>query len=599
MFRLEGIPISPGYASGTAVVYDYEVGRKLEVSRSKLSSSEVESEWVRLDDALERSSKDLRLLEQNTSRRTDLGKSVALLSAHSAMTREIAVLVKQYIGRELVNAEEALDSVICDWTERLQRLDSEYLRQREQDVRDVGRRMTRYLAGSLSWSKGPLPPGSIVVARELLPSEAIELANCGVAAIVSERGGRYSHTAILAQSLGIPAVSRILYATSRIQPGMGLLVEGELGTVIVTPSATDEELFEKRKKDYESRVSLITTTEKVPCRTRDDIEISLHANIGLPGEIDSVAEHNMNGVGLFRTEFLFLESHERPSLETQLETYENMAKDLDGLPLVIRTFDLGGDKLPPFLLSEESQLHGSLHLRGLRFSLVEQKLLETQLRAILHAAQTYDVRILFPMVIGSDDLAQAISVIDRIVEQLGFLRTPPIGVMIETPATLYALDEILDFADFIALGTNDLTQYMLATDRDLAEVADDCTALHPAVLRAIKQVAQSAEARQCPISVCGEEAGNPEFACLLLGLGIRHLSLNPTRAASLRLTLREVNSQDAARMAELALRCRSPKEVRELLSEFLSSASDLRPTVLAEPTNAGGNASQKTTSDPL
>jgi phosphoenolpyruvate-protein phosphotransferase (PTS system enzyme I) len=197
MLRLEGIPISPGFASGIAVVYDYEVGRRIDISCGKLSSSEVESEWNRLDNALERSHQDLQLLEQTTSKRPNLGKSVALLSAHSAMTHEIAALVKQHVGRELVNVEEALDSVICDWVERLQRIDNEYLRQRELDVRDVGRRMTRYLAGSLPWSNGPLPPGSIVVTRELLPSEAIELANCGVLAIVSERCGKYSHTAIL------------------------------------------------------------------------------------------------------------------------------------------------------------------------------------------------------------------------------------------------------------------------------------------------------------------------------------------------------------------------------------------------------------------
>ena len=404
MLHLEGIPISPGFASGTAVVYDYDVGRRLEVPSCELSSSEVKAEWDRLDEALEQSRQDLQLLGQAASKGPNLSKSVALLSAHSAMTREIAELVKQHVGRELVNVEEALDSVICQWVERLQRLNNEYLRQREQDVRDVGRRLTRYLAGSLPWNKGPLPPGSVVVARELLPSEAIELVNCGVAAIVSERGGKYSHTAILARSLGIPAVTRILHATSQIQPGMQLLVDGQAGTVTVSPSKSDENSFVQRKQDYESLVASITATERVPCTTQDGIEISLLANIGLPEEVEAVAEHNLAGAGLFRTEFLFLDSHDRPSVQTQLELYDNMARGLDGQPLVIRTFDLGGDKLPPFLLTEETKTHSSLHLRGLRFSLAERELLDVQLHAILQAAQTSDVRILFPMVIGSDDL---------------------------------------------------------------------------------------------------------------------------------------------------------------------------------------------------
>ena len=566
----KGISISPGFASGIAVVYDYELGRRLEVSRSKLVSSEVASEWERLDKAVEQSRQDLQLLEQTASSQPNLRKSVALLSAHSAMTHEIAELVKQHVGRELVNVEEALDTVICDWVERLQRLDNEYLRQREQDVRDVGRRMTRYLAGSLSWNKGPLPPGSIVVTKELLPSEAIELANCGVKAIVSERGGMYSHTAILARSMGIPAVTAIHDATSQIYPGIHLLVDGQVGAVILSPSKSDEDSFTERKRDYEESLALLVATEKVPCTTSDGVDISLLANIGLPDEIEAVANHGLGGVGLFRTEFLFLESHERPSLESQVELYGRMVSQLDDQPLVIRTFDLGGDKLPPFLVSEESEKYQSLHLRGLRFSLAEQDLLEDQLCAILQVAQTLDVRILFPMVIGSDDLSHAIAAVDRIVDQFGFLRTPPLGAMIETPAALYALDEILDLADFATLGTNDLTQYMLATDRDLAETADDCTAMHPAVLRAIKQIIVATEKHQCPICVCGEEAGDADFACLLFGLGIRELSLSPGREVDVRQALLGINLSSAAKVADQALRCKNPREVRELLAELRS-----------------------------
>ena len=565
MIRLEGIPISPGFASGTAVVYDYEVGRRLEVSYSDYSPVDVDSEWDRLDEALEQSRLDLQLLEQTSSNLPNLSKSAALLSAHSAMTHEIAELVKQHVGRELVNVEEALDSVICDWVARLQRLDNDYLRQREQDVRDVGRRLTRNLAGSLPWSKGPLPPGSILVARELLPSEAIELANCGVAAIVSERGGKYSHTAILARSLGIPAVTKIGNATTQIHPGMQLLVDGQTGNVTLTPSKSDEESFAKQKREFEKLDVLLAVEEQIPCTSQDGVEISLLANIGLPGEIQSVANHCLKGVGLFRTEFLFLESCERPSLRTQIEMYDSMVTELDGEPLAIRTFDLGGDKLPPFLLMEESEAHSKFHLRGLRFSLAERDLLEVQLHAILEVAQTSDVQILFPMVIGSDDFSQAIAVVDGLVEEHGFLRTPPIGAMIETPAALYALDEILDLADFVALGTNDLTQYMLATDRDLAEGQDECTAMHPAVLRAIKQVVLAAEKHRCPVSVCGEEAGDTDFACLLIGLGIRKLSVSSARGIAIREALHEIEVRTASKIATQSLLCKNPQEVRELL----------------------------------
>lgn len=594
---LTGMPISPGYAIGEAVVYNFQVGRRIEVTPSNVTSADVESEWKRLDEALERSRQDLQLLEQTASTSPNLSKSIAVLWAHSAMTQEIAAKVKQHVRRELVNVEEALDSVVCEWVERLQRLDSEYLRQREQDIRDVGRRVTRYLAGSLPWDKGPLPPNSIIIAPELLPSEAIELINCGVVAIVSERGGNYSHTAIVARSLGIPAVTGVRNASSQIHPGTRLLVDGQTGTVIVAPTMPQENSFSMLKQETEERISASKVSGNLACVTEDGVTVSLLANIGLPEEMVAVKEANLAGIGLFRTEFLYLESHERPSVQGQYELYEKIARDLDGHPLVIRTFDLGGDKLPPFLLEEQSEAQGSLHLRGLRFSLAERELLDEQLRAILRVAQTADIRILFPMVIGSDDLAQAIAAIDRIVEKCGYLRTPPIGAMIETPAALFSLAEILDLADFLALGTNDLTQYMLATDRDLAEGQDDCTALHPAVLRAIKQVIDASGEHQCPVCVCGEEAGDPDFSCLLVGLGIRELSLSPVRASAVRHALRGVTEREAVETASQALRCQSPHEVRGLLKTLRSRAAAVAP----QPTTAsvnGVHAAQRSIDEP-
>ncbi len=570
MLRLRGVPISPGYASGIAVVYDYEIQRRLDLPRRAISNSEVESEFKRLDDALEQSSQDLKLIGQTVLNEPRLVDSTALMSAHSLMADEIAALVKQHVGREFVNVEQALDAVISNFVDRLQRLDNDYFQQREQDVRDVGGRMMRHLADSPPWTNAPLPAGSVIVARELLPSEAVELANSGALAIVSEHGGKYSHTAIVARTLGIPAIAGISNVTSQIQPGMRLLVDGETGSVVIAPSPSDEESFAQRKREHESLAISIAANGKLPCVTQDGIEIKLLANIGRPEEIQRVAEHNLAGTGLFRTEFLFLESHERPDLQTQIEMYDSVARGLEGLPLVIRTFDLGGDKLPPFLMLEELEADVSLQLRGLRFSLAERRLLDTQLRAILHVAQTSDVRILFPMVIGSDDFARAIAAVGVVADRLGVLRRPPLGAMIETPAALYALDEILELADFVAIGTNDLTQYMLAADRDWSEGADDCTAMHPAVLRAIKQVVEAADNRHCPVCVCGEEAGDADFACLLIGLGVRELSVSPVRAAAVRHALRHISYHHAAEVADMALNCRTPQQVRELLQQLES-----------------------------
>jgi phosphoenolpyruvate-protein phosphotransferase (PTS system enzyme I) len=565
MTHLEGIPISPGLAYGVAVVYDFEVGRRLEMPRRDLTHTDIESESDRLDEALARSNKDLHQTKQDATQHGSRIQALELLSVHLTMTSEITGQVKQYIRRDLVNVEQALESVIRDWVQRLHRIDNAYLRQREQDVRDVGRRISRYLAGALPLSQGPLPEGSVIVARELLPSEAVELAHCGIVAIVSELGGMYSHTAIVARALHIPAVTGIAQVTSKIHPGARLLVDGRMGSVTIASSKLEEDRFVEQAHQYRTAAASPTPTDCTECITQDGVEIALLANIGGPDEVRAAKEDHLAGVGLFRTEFLFLESQERPTVQMQSEMYERTAHALGGLPLVIRTFDLGGDKLPPFLRSDTPETRSSLHLRGLRFLLAERELLDAQLRAILGVAQTSNVRVLFPMVAGSDDLARAIAQVDRIVGELDLPHTPLIGAMIETPAALYALDEIFDLADFVALGTNDLTQYMLATDRDMAKAADDCTALHPAILRAIKQVSDEAEKRQCPVCVCGEEAGDAAFASLLVGLGVRELSVSPGRGDSVRRAIRDIDSQTMRDMADFAISCRTPGEVRELL----------------------------------
>ncbi|TWT85286.1 Phosphoenolpyruvate-protein phosphotransferase [Posidoniimonas polymericola] len=574
MTVLKGIPISPGLARGTAIVYDFDVGRHLTVSQRDVSTTEVKSEWERLDEALAKSSHDLSLVATSVTAGSPRSASLAILAAHAAMTAEIASLVKQHIESELVNVEQALASVVGDWVERLTRLDSEYLRQREQDIRDVGRRMSRYLAGSLAWNKGPLPLGSIVVARELLPSEAIELANCGVVGIVTERGGHYSHTAIIARSLGIPAVSRVLHATSLIHPGMSLLLDGDEGVVTESPSKAQGVDFAERQRRRELEVANLWDDAGEPSVTTDGVEITLVGNVGRPEEIASVLKSKLSGVGLFRTEFLFLEAAERPSTDTQAEVYGGMASCLGGLPMVVRTFDLGGDKQPPFLFTEGSEQDANLFVRGLRFSLAEGRLFESQIRAILKVTRTADLRILLPMVVGLDGFARAVAVIERIAVECGLPRTPPIGAMIETPASLYALDQILDLADFVAIGTNDLTQYMLATERGLADKSEDCSAMHPAVLQAIRQIVAAGVRLQCPVSVCGEEAGNPDFACLLVGLGIRELSLSPSQAGVVRQAIRAIDSKSAQAIAEQAIACGNTSDVRALVARWRSGATE-------------------------
>lgn len=567
MITLQGIPLSPGMADGIAIVYDYEVERRLELPTRPVSDTDVETEETRFDDALAQSTQELKSAETFALNEPRLMGSAELLSVHASIAQEIAALVRKRITTDRINAEEALDGVVQEFVERFEKLENKYIREREQDVRDVGRRILKHLITPSPCTREPLPPGSVVITRELMPSEAVELVKSGVVAILTERGGTLSHTAIVARSLGIPAISGIPELVSRVQPGTRILVDGETGHAEITPTKEAESLFFARARERENRKRKIAREEELPCVTGDGVSIRLFGNMGLPMEAKDIVEHNLSGVGLFRTEFLFLESRERPSLEEQVEIYSSMSSGLGNLPLTIRTFDLGGDKLPPFLLSEKSHANASLDLRGLRFSLQEVELLDTQLRAILHVARTANVRILFPMVIGPEDFSLAIRAVERATGYVGIQQRPRIGAMIETPAALFALDEILELADFVAIGTNDLTQYMLAVDRSLIDSNDDCSAMHPAVIRAVKLIVDASDQHKCPLCVCGEEAGDVDFARLLVGLGVRELSLTPNRAAAVRRAIRQVCLGDLQVIAGLALKCRTPQEVRELFHQ--------------------------------
>jgi len=569
---LKGLPVSPGFASGCCSAYDFEIESTVQLPRRRIEESELQSERSRLNAALKKSRDELQHAERSATAEPIRHQSAGVLSAHATIAKEIAELVMRRIDEEFVNVELALDTVLADLTIRLQRLDNSILRQREQDVRDVERRMMRNLNVTAPWSQRPVPPGSVIVARELFPSDAIALAHSGVVGIVSEHGGAFSHTAIIARSLEIPAVTGISDVAGQIKAGMRVLVDGDSGTVVIEPSPADEQDFAARQLAYERHHVLAPDEQRLPCMTTDGTEVKLLANISQPEEVKQVLRHHLKGVGLFRTEFLFLQSHQRPSYQSQVDRYQNVANGMESFPLVIRTFDLGGDKIPPFLQREASDAHSSLHLRGLRFSLSEKKLLETQLRAILHVAETADVRILFPMVVGSNDFEQAVEAVHRVAKQSGTAKIPPLGAMIETPAALFALDEILDLADFAAIGTNDLTQYLLAADRDLVVGSDDCTALHPAVLRAIKQIVRVAQRLECPLCVCGEEAGDPSFACLLIGLGVDVLSISPPCSPEVQRAVRRLNRSQAETVAQAALAARSPRAVRELIRQWNPAA---------------------------
>jgi phosphoenolpyruvate-protein phosphotransferase (PTS system enzyme I) len=562
MSILKGKPVSQGYAEGTAVVLDHEISRRLEVPRYAVPTAEIDGEHKRLDETVEASTRDLR---QAGEAGPQAASEISRL--HERLVQEIAQQVQDYISKEEVNVEQAIEEVVKELARRLGVLKNVHFREREQDIRDVGRRMLGKLAGTQPLTAAALPPSPIIISRELFPSEALELTREGVVAIVTEYGNDTSHTAILARSLGIPAVFGIVDLTTHVRPGMRVLVDGVLGEVTLDPDEAQLQRFAERKRQDDHAGVTTGELELHPPVTRDGVGVTLRANIGRPEDVQQVRAHHLEGVGLFRTEFLFLEATDRPTYESQVEIYERTADALNGEPLVIRTFDFGDDKIPWFL-ARERDVAVNRGLRGLQFSLAERKLLETQLRAIARAAQGRNIRVLFPMVVGGDDLRRAREILALAVTEVGAGKMPLVGAMIETPSALFSLEAILERTDFVAIGTNDLTQYMLAVDRDAPDPSREYTAHHPSILRAIQQVVAAARGQNHPVCVCGEDAADPAFACLLVGLGVRELSMTPARAGRVRHALARLRVREAEEAANRSLRRNTPEEVREMLVRF-------------------------------
>ncbi len=563
MKPLQGKPISPGYASGIAVLLEPSAEV---VPRRSIPRSQVQAEIERLMQALNRSRDELDEIRRRVLR--ELGKSHSgIFEAHLAILHDARFVdgLKRRIERELVNAEQALDSEIAEIADDLARAGDPYLRDRQQDFRDLRRRVLGHLINVPIATSSDLPPRSVLVARELLPSDTLNVDRRHLAAVVTEEGGETSHAAILARALGVPAVTGVERLLQHVRTGMELLVDGEAGRIVISPSTAEFSSFAAEAKHWKQEHRRSIAEEGLPCATLDGFSVSLLANVARPEEASQVIVHRLDGIGLLRTEFLFLDAIEPPSVDFQYDVYRQIAEAVAGKPVVLRTLDMAGDKRPVFLNPEFD--HPLLSFRGLRFSLKECRLFVSQIAAALRAAKRYDIRLLLPMVVERQDVARAVDLIRDGAAKEGLSRSPPIGVMIETPAAVVLFDELSTVADFVSIGTNDLVQYMLAADRQSVDIDDDYSIFHPAVLRPLRDlIARSADAN-LPISICGEAAGDSRSACLLAGMGIRQLSMSPVRAARVRHVLRGNRMADLSDIARQALHCGTTAEVRELLDQ--------------------------------
>jgi phosphoenolpyruvate-protein phosphotransferase (PTS system enzyme I) len=563
---LPGCSLSPGYGSGTA--YVYHAGTAAPAPRRSITRAETGAEKRRFMLAVGSARRELDDVRERVL--AEIGEAESeIIGAHLALLTDPAFIarIEGRIQTESINAEFALEQEVDAIGRQILGLENEYLRERSHDLVDVKNRLLKHLGHGSAAVLEQLPPGTVVVARELLPSDTLNLDRAHVVGLVLEGGGPTSHAAILARSMGIPAVGGIDGLFTHVVDGHCIFVDGERGEVLVDPDPAQAAEFARSRGSYDRDLSGLVTAEWKQCVTLDEHPITLMANIGRPSEVEQVRRHHLAGIGLFRTEYLFMESRDRPSLAAQRETYRAVLARLAGLPMTVRTFDLGADKRPQFATAALSRASGGM--RGLRFSLQENTMLRVQLQAIMEAAEASDeVAILLPMVASAEDLEKAIGVIDEVAASVG-RRRPRVGAMLETPSALFEVDDILSLVDFASLGTNDLTQFMLGADRRTAESLSDDAIFQPALLRALQHVARRAEAHGKPVTVCGEAAGDPLAACLLIGLGLERLSMSPARAARVRAAVRSHRRSALTEVAARAAEARTRAQVLRLVREGL------------------------------
>jgi len=570
---MTGLGVSPGLALGSAHVSDLTA---LSVPEYSITAEEADAELERFDEAVALSRHQLlKLKEKSAALHGPAAEEVGyLLDAHLAMLTHSRLLrgVVARIRGQSINAEAAVRIEIETIAESFALMGDAYLAARIDDIRVVGSRLIRNLTKTPFTSIGKLPVGTVLLADELTPADTALLDPTRIAGFATALGGAEGHTAIMARSLGIPAVLGCVGLLQGVGPGDVVLINGSAGTVTINPTPETLAQYEIARLVAQREKRQLDLLRQLPSVTRDGTMVELQANLELPRELAQATDADAAGIGLVRTEFLFMNREDPPSEDEQVEALLLLVRGMAGRPVTIRTLDIGGDKLAYSLRGITSDSpNPALGLRAIRLSLKYRPLLETQLAAILRAGVEGPVRILLPMISSLSEVRETRAVLLATAERLKAEGVPiadplpPLGIMIEVPGAALAADAFAAECDFFALGTNDLTQYTLAIDRGDDQVAHLYNTVHPAVLRLIQFASEAAVRARIPISVCGEIAGDPRFTPLLLGLGIRTLSMAPASLPRVKQRLRTLSLAEAVRLAGQVMDQSDERKISALL----------------------------------
>jgi phosphotransferase system enzyme I (PtsI) len=568
---LQGIAASPGIVMGPAQVLSHGIQVS---SRLLYSPQEVAAELERFRQAVDQTEEELTRLKNEIA--GDLREHAHILELHLLILRDRMLLeeTQRLIHEQNFNAERALHQAYLKIKELFQRIGDKHIRGRIQDVEAVYHRLLERLTGRSGSRLSSFSEPVIIVARDLSAAETTQMSKSQVLGFITERGGKTSHTVIIAHSLEIPAVVGLDSATLEIETGDQIIVNGLTGRVILDPADDMIRAYRSIKEDFELFKAEVSQGSALAASTSDGHPKRVLANIELPGEVSLAHKYGADGVGLYRTEFLYLRQRQLPTEEELFQDYQQVVAAMAPREVTIRTLDIGGDKfLSP--LEYAPEMNPALGLRAIRFCLKEPKIFQTQLKAILRASAYGKVRVMFPLISSPREMQEARRLLASVQEELRQAKIPfdpemPVGAMIEVPAAVTLAELLARHADFFSIGTNDLIQYALAIDRVNKHVAHMYQPLHPAVMRMVRDVAQVGRQAGIPVAICGEMAGDPLNIPILLGLGVQELSMNPMAIPVVKRVIRLTSQQEATEFAGQALLKSTEEEVNDYVTRKMN-----------------------------
>lgn len=572
-FFFDGLGVSDGYAIGPACVIE---ARGIRTEGYQIAEEDVEEEIQRLHRAIDLARQELEQIRKQVEEKIDR-QQAAIFDAHLMMLDDPMWIERtiERIRRDQRNAEAVLWEVTQTISEQMRALGDAYFSERNHDLFDVARRVIKFLTELTDPDHPSIPKeGCIIVANDLGPAETAAFSREAVMGFCINEGGQTSHTAIMAKALSIPAVVGLEYITHYVRSGDLLVLDGMAGKVILNP--TDQQLayYRMRMDEHAARRRRLSALRHLPAETTDGTQVALYANIEFPVELDAVEEHGAEGIGLFRTEYLYMDEALVHDWDRHVNDYRAVFDRMGDRPVVLRTLDLGGDKLPD---KERwtAEANPFLGLRAIRLCLARTELFRSQIRALLRAGAARDLRILIPMVSNLEEVRAARRLIEECRSAMGregaeLPRSIRVGVMIEIPSAALIAAALAREVDFFSIGTNDLVQYTLAVDRVNKNVAHLYQPTHPAVLKLIQMTLEGAATRNIPVAVCGEMAADPKLAILLVGMGVRELSMSPASVAEVKKSIRGISLANAQQLARDVLKASTAGEAEALLYQGIS-----------------------------